>query len=373
MRITSLAQSGFLLLLLLCALLGSSAAAGDRKEYRLGPFPGATSPTESDVLVTLSDWAVDFRVEDPAVVAVRVRITSAAKALVFDSGVQPGSEVQWDLATVDWPKHPGPYHYVVSAWASDNRMIGDKIGELNVGTNSAPPDLALSVPGNFTIGGYLGVGTDTPQRAIHVTGPNAVLRLDRSADTASFLLVRTDEVGNPIKSFVVGVNASGANQGEFIINDLGSAVGGGGQRRMTISSDGQTIFNGNVTAQEYFVPSSIRFKEEVRRVEDPIGKLEQLEGVRFNWKNTGAPGLGVIAEEVAKVLPEAVSWDEGRNAVVGVNYDGLVALLIETTKVQQDSIESLKGEIDQIEIEMKAQLERSRRLLAAHGEKEIRK
>jgi hypothetical protein len=52
------------------------------------------------------------------------------------------------------------------------------------------------------------------------------------------MLVRIDSLGNPLKTFVVGVNASGSNTGEFIINDLGTEVSGPGNRRMTIDNNG---------------------------------------------------------------------------------------------------------------------------------------
>jgi hypothetical protein len=226
------------------------------------------------------------------------------------------------------------------------------------------------VPGNWTIAGYLGVGTDSPERAVHLRGSNAVFRMDRSMDTAAFLLVRTDSLGNPLKTFVVGVNASGPNQGEFIINDIGAAVGGAGERRMTITNSGATIFTGSVTAAEYFVPSSIRFKKNVRALDDPLGKLAQLRGVTFEWKETGDASLGLIAEEVAQVLPEAVSWDEEGKAVVGVNYNGLVALLVEATKAQQDEVEAMSTEIDRLTEEVRSEMARARNRSSASSQGE---
>ena len=105
------------------------------------------------------------------------------------------------------------------------------------------------------VNGSLGIGT-TPARQLHLRGPNAVFRMDRSADTAAFMLVRTDVSGNPLKTFVVGTNASGVNTGEFIINDLGTAVGGAGTRRMTITNNGAVEFTGIVTAPQVIEMSS---------------------------------------------------------------------------------------------------------------------
>ena len=86
--------------------------------------------------------------------------------------------------------------------------------------------------------GNVGLGLNTPLRQLHLRGSNAVFRMDRSEDTAAFLIVRTTPEGVPLKSFVVGTNAYGANDGQFLINDLGTEVAGPGTRRMTITNTG---------------------------------------------------------------------------------------------------------------------------------------
>ena len=205
-----------------------------------------------------------------------------------------------------------------------------------------------TVTGDFTLGGYLGVGTNAPQRAVHLKGANAVFRMDRSTDTAAFFAVRTDASGNPIKSFQVGTNASGPNQGEFMITDMGSAVGGGGRRRMTITNTGDTLFGGSLTGASFLAASSLRLKTNVRPLENPLGKLTALAGVRFDWKATRQPSLGVIAEDVARALPEVVFRAPRTGLLQGVNYDGLVALLLESAKEQLRQIETLRAKRERL-------------------------
>ena len=215
---------------------------------------------------------------------------------------------------------------------------------------------------DFTIGGYLGVGTETPQRAVHLVGPNAVFRMDRSADTAAFLLVRTDALGNPLKAFVVGANASGPNQGEFIINDIGAAVGGGGQRRLTITNTGDTIFGGSLTGTSFFPSSSLGLKTNVRALENPLAKVRGLAGVQFDWKSTERPSLGVIAEDVARVLPEVVSREPQTGFLQGVSYDSLVGLLLESSKAQGRQIDALRAKRDQLRRLLEELMKSNRRL-----------
>lgn len=187
--------------------------------------------------------------------------------------------------------------------------------------------------------GRVGIGTVSPARLLHVEGNNAVFRMDRSVDTAAFLLIRTNSSGNPLKAFVVGANASGPNTGEFIINDIGATTGGLGQRRLTITNDGEAHFTGMVVAPEFAQTSSARFKEQIEPLASGREKIAALQPVSFVWKDTGEESLGLVAEEVAEILPSAVSYDES-NLVSSVNYSGVVAVLIQAVKEQQQQIDN---------------------------------
>jgi hypothetical protein len=103
----------------------------------------------------------------------------------------------------------------------------------------------------------VGIGTSVPARQLHIVGEQAVFRMDRPADTAAFMLVRTDVSGNPLKTFVVGANASGSNNGSFVINDLGTGVSGAGTRRLTIDNNGNATFTNSVYALSFVPTSSI--------------------------------------------------------------------------------------------------------------------
>ncbi len=179
----------------------------------------------------------------------------------------------------------------------------------------------------------VGIGTTAPVRQLHVVGDQAVFRMDRPADTAAFMLVRTDAGGTPLKTFVVGANASGSNSGSFVINDLGTAVSGAGTRRMTIDNNGIATFTNSVYALS-FVPTSSRvYKTNVKTYENALETVKKLRGVSFNWKESGKPSVGLIAEEVDRVIPAAVAHD-GKDTV-GVNYDSLVGVLVEAVKEQE--------------------------------------
>ena len=86
--------------------------------------------------------------------------------------------------------------------------------------------------------------------------------------------------------------------------------------------------------------SDVSLKENIRIVEDPLTILKDIEGVKFDWKETGKSTLGVIAQNVETVLPELV--DEDDEGIKSVNYSGLISVLIEAVKEQQKQIDELK-------------------------------
>ena len=105
---------------------------------------------------------------------------------------------------------------------------------------------------------------------------------------------------------------------------------------------GDAMIVGVVTATDFNSASDINLKDNISVIDNPLDKIVKLEGVNFNWKDTGKKSLGVIAQEVEKVLPELVSGKESKT----VNYNGIIGLLIECVKEQQKEIDELKKLID---------------------------
>jgi hypothetical protein len=97
------------------------------------------------------------------------------------------------------------------------------------------------------------------------------------------------------------------------------------------------VVNGRITEN-----SSIRYKKDIVQIENGLEKVLQLSGVTYTKINNEQKEAGVIAEEVAKILPEAVGFDtEGRPD--SVSYGRLTALLIEAIKDLKKEIDELKG------------------------------
>ena len=103
-----------------------------------------------------------------------------------------------------------------------------------------------------------------------------------------------------------------------------------------------------------FSTSDRRLKENITPIGYALEKIERINGVTFDWKKLteeeeiyihGNKGhdVGVIAQEIEAVLPEAVTTrDSGYKAV---NYEKIIPLLIEAIKDQQIQIDELKRKI----------------------------
>lgn len=112
-----------------------------------------------------------------------------------------------------------------------------------------------------------------------------------------------------------------------------------------LSVYGGALVTGNVTAAGFFHSSDARLKRNVQTI-GGLDLVSKLRGVSFEWEHDGSRGAGVIAQEVEGVLPSAVHTDA--DGVKSVEYDQLIAPLIEAIKEQQAEIDSLKAEIEQL-------------------------
>jgi hypothetical protein len=124
--------------------------------------------------------------------------------------------------------------------------------------------------------------------------------------------------------------------------------------------------SGNIHAAEDVVAfsttiSDARLKEDVETIESASEKVSRLRGVEYTWKKGGRKGqreIGLIAQEVEEVIPSIVrehqlplvkGLDDSSAAYKTVDYEKLVALLIESNKEQQDIISQLEERIIDIE------------------------
>ena len=99
------------------------------------------------------------------------------------------------------------------------------------------------------------------------------------------------------------------------------------------------------TGTEYNTGSDYRLKENVRPIENGLERLNNLNPVKFDWKEDGTSSEGFIAHEVQEVFPDAVSGEKDGKTMQGMDYGRITPLLVKAIQEQQEQIEQLKAEI----------------------------
>lgn len=105
-------------------------------------------------------------------------------------------------------------------------------------------------------------------------------------------------------------------------------------------------------------PASRRWKSDIQPLRGALGKVERLQGVSYTYTANGKHDIGMIAEEVGRVVPEVVSYEDNGKDARGIDYARLTALLVEAVKQQQSQIQQEKSQIRRLEAKVR-QLEAS--------------
>ena len=133
----------------------------------------------------------------------------------------------------------------------------------------------------------------------------------------------------------------------------------GGNTGVTITDGGAITAYADITSNA----SDKRLKKDICIIENPLDKLKKLSGFTFNWNKEKCESagfkpkyerkeVGVFAQDIEEVLPEAVrpapfDSDKNGNSKSGdkyltVQYEKLVALLIESNKALLERVEELE-------------------------------
>ena len=126
-----------------------------------------------------------------------------------------------------------------------------------------------------------------------------------------------------------------ANNGESYIkyDQYFYAQNNSGTTNLSLDNSGNIILAGNVTA--FGSPSDEKLKENIEVIPNALDKVKELKGVNFNYKKDGKRSTGLIAQDLQKVLPEAVYTTndiETKEEHLAINYGLVIGLLVEAIK-----------------------------------------
>jgi len=123
-----------------------------------------------------------------------------------------------------------------------------------------------------------------------------------------------------------------------------------GAEEMRLEDDGDLHVDGNVVAYSTTV-SDERLKTDIVKIDNALDKVSQLNGYTFEYLADGKKSAGVIAQEVEKVMPSAITestlplkmGEDDKTEYKTVQYDQLHGLMIEAIKELKAEIEELKA------------------------------
>jgi len=218
----------------------------------------------------------------------------------------------------------------------------------------------------------LGVGTSSPAEKLHINGSirgdqSGALRIntgsgyiDIGPKNTSWAHFYTDRSRY---WFSTGLTVETGNIGSY---DEDLSLQTSGTTRITIlNSNGNVGIGtttpaaklhvaGNIKTNTINETSDARFKKNIQSIDTPLSKVLSLRGVYFYWdldnpdvqEIDSSKQIGMIAQEVEKILPELVNTDA--NGYKSVEYSRVVAVLIEAMKEQQKTIDEQKDMINDL-------------------------
>jgi len=115
--------------------------------------------------------------------------------------------------------------------------------------------------------------------------------------------------------------------------------GGGTQTGGIVVGGTSTAFN---------TTSDRRLKENIVNANSQLETIKNIQIREFDWINANKHEVGVIAQELEEVYPNAVTvgGEDEHEKPYSVDYSKLVPLLVKAIQEQQEQIESLKSEIE---------------------------
>jgi len=163
-----------------------------------------------------------------------------------------------------------------------------------------------------------------------------------------------DEVRLQCEEFILVGDSDWASFGNgchFEVSDTNAQISCsaiGGVVVKSLSTGGSIDVAANALGVLQNAASDFTLKENIKPIENPLKKVLDLQGVSFKYKkeNDRKKYIGLIAQEVMKIVPEVVFEHDD---VFGINYKLLVPLLVEAVKERQKEIENLKERLDKFD------------------------
>ena len=163
-------------------------------------------------------------------------------------------------------------------------------------------------------------------------------------------------LANDYSSFVIGYNnlsgstvtgsATAANSANTLFV-IGNGLIWAKSDAFKVMANGDTTVSNDLTVGgDIVVSSDARLKANIVSLGSTLTKLLLIDGKSYTMKKNGKQKIGVLAQEIRTVFPELVTTDD--KDMLAVNYQGLVPVLINAIKEQDDKISRLENLVEKL-------------------------
>jgi len=221
-----------------------------------------------------------------------------------------------------------------------------------VDATSGNPELNLQAPGKTRWSMYQ--DETTGDLRFYQAGDKIIFR-NETGDVNIVSNLKIGEFGSEAYVMIEGdifCRSSAGNTIKGVSSSNGTGVRGDSISGTGVYGSGDTAVEGNGLYYDFYASgmgtdygssSSIRWKHDIRQIDEPLDKVCRLRGVYFTWdaEHGSEHDVGMIAEEVGEVLPEIVQYEKDSEYAKGMDYSRLTPLLVEAVK-------ELKTEVDEL-------------------------
>ena len=208
--------------------------------------------------------------------------------------------------------------------------------------------------GNFNVAGQIGTGSRFNGPGTGLTGTAASLTAGAANHAYN---IGSGAMVNSMNWNTGNWYLAGSFHGHFVVpagsavnihdsttgNNVASFPSGGRSQIGHSGSQGLTVYGEMYATQNVVAYSDRRLKTNLAPIYDALHKVCSLTGMTFDRVDTGARQTGLIAQDVAAVLPEAVS--EAEDGTLALAYGNLAGLLVEAIKELSGIVETLRREM----------------------------
>ena len=195
-----------------------------------------------------------------------------------------------------------------------------------------------------TNAGDVGIGTTSPTSKLRVVATGFNTGVLASSSSGAGVVGTSGSTS--------GVHGS-STSGTGVFGDSGSGEGVHGESSSSYGIYGSSVssyagyFSGNVYVTGTVTQSSdVRLKRDVANLSYGLREVLQLRPVTWTWKDRADRGrqLGLIAQEIEPVLPELVTREKDERQTLGLNYIGLMPVVINAIQEEHATIQALQAE-----------------------------